>query len=131
MDWEKTAREHREVADFVYGALSEAIKQASDLMTDCLRNGGRILSCGNGGSAADAQHFACELVGRFLKDTPPYAALALTTDPSVQTAIGNDYGYDAAFERQVRAFGKPNDVLLGISTSGNSGNVLKSRRSEP
>ena len=125
MNWEETAAAHREVSDFVYGPLKESILEASELMTDCLRKGGRILTCGNGGSAADAQHFACELVGRFLKDTPPYAALALTTDPSVQTAIGNDYGYDAAFERQVRAFGKANDVLIGISTSGNSGNVMK------
>ena len=125
MNWEETAKAHQEVTEFVYGSLRGSIEKASELMTSCLRNGGRILTCGNGGSAADAQHFACELVGRFLLDTPPYAALALTTDPSVQTAIGNDYGYDAAFERQVRAFGKADDILLGISTSGNSANVLK------
>jgi D-sedoheptulose 7-phosphate isomerase len=93
-------------------------------ITECLRSGGKVLTFGNGGSAADAQHFAAELVGRFLVDRRALPALALTTDPSVITALGNDMGYDAIFRRQVEAHGRPGDVAIGISTSGRSPNVV-------
>jgi D-sedoheptulose 7-phosphate isomerase len=97
-------------------------------MTECLRSGGKILTFGNGGSAADAQHLAGELVGRFQRDRPGLPALALTTDPSVITAIGNDMGYEAIFRRQVEAHGKAGDVAIGISTSGRSPNVVEAIR---
>jgi len=97
-------------------------------MAESLRAGGKVLAFGNGGSAADAQHFAAELVGRFTVDRPAWAALALTTDPSIMTSVGNDYGFDAVFRRQVEAHGKPGDVALGISTSGRSPNVIEGLR---
>ena len=95
-----------------------------ELMVDSLRRGGKILSCGNGGSAADAQHFAAELVNRFERERPPLAAIALSTDTSGLTSIANDYAYQQVFSKPLRAFGKRGDALLGISTSGNSGNVI-------
>jgi D-sedoheptulose 7-phosphate isomerase len=97
-------------------------------LTECLRSGGKILTFGNGGSAADAQHLAAELVGRFLRDRAALPAMALTTDPSVITAIGNDMGYEAVFRRQVEAHGRPGDVAIGISTSGRSPNVVDALR---
>jgi D-sedoheptulose 7-phosphate isomerase len=105
-------------------ALAQPIAQAVELMFTALSNGNKILSCGNGGSAADSQHFAAELVGRFERERLPLPALALTTDTSIMTAIGNDYGYKEIFSKQVQAFGQSGDVLLAISTSGNSANVL-------
>ena len=105
--------------------LAPAIAQATELMVACLLADGKILACGNGGSAADAQHFAAELVGRFEMERQGLAAIALTTDSSIMTAISNDYGYKAIFDKQVRALGKPGDVLLAISTSGNSANVIE------
>lgn len=104
--------------------LAQPIGQAIELMFTALSNGNRILACGNGGSAADCQHFAAELVGRFERERLPLPALALTTDTSILTAIGNDYGYQEIFSKQVQAFGQSGDVLLAFSTSGNSGNVL-------
>ena len=103
--------------------LSNPISKAARLMTDCLQQGGKILACGNGGSAADAQHFAAELLNRFEKERPPLAAIALTTDSSTLTSIANDYTFDQIFSKQVKALGKPNDVLLAISSSGRSPNV--------
>ncbi len=94
-------------------------------MTDCLRAGGKVMACGNGGSAADAQHFAAELIGRFERERQELAAIALTTDSSILTAVGNDYSYDEVFSKQVRGLGKKGDILLGISTSGNSKNVVQ------
>jgi D-sedoheptulose 7-phosphate isomerase len=105
--------------------LSDAVVGAIELMHSALLNGNKILACGNGGSAADAQHFAAELVGRFERERQELPAIALTTDTSILTAIGNDYSYELIFSKQVRALGQPGDVLLGISTSGNSGNVIK------
>ena len=105
--------------------LVEPTAQAAELMLQCLINDGKILACGNGGSAADAQHFAAEMTGRFEKERMELAAIALTTDTSALTAIGNDYGFEHIFSKQVRALGRPGDVLLGISTSGNSGNVIE------
>jgi D-sedoheptulose 7-phosphate isomerase len=92
---------------------------------DSWRRGGTLLLCGNGGSAADAQHLAAELVGRFMRDRPAYPALALTTNTSILTSVGNDYGFEQIFARQVAALGHPADVLLVISTSGNSNNVTE------
>ena len=98
---------------------------ATELMVAALRRGGKILVCGNGGSASDSQHFAAELVGRFERERRALASIALTTDTSILTAIGNDCGYDRVFARQVEAVGRVGDVLLGISTSGGSRNVLE------
>ncbi len=108
--------------------LAGPIAKAIGLMTECLRSGGKILACGNGGSAADAQHFAAELLNRFEVERPPLAAVALTTDTSTLTSIANDYSYDQVFEKQVQALGRAGDVLLGISTSGNSANVMAAMR---
>lgn len=108
--------------------LSAPIARAIDLMASSLKAGGKILSCGNGGSAADAQHFAAELVNRFERERPPLAGLALTTDSSALTSIGNDYSYEEVFSKQLRALGRKGDVLLAISTSGNSANVVAAMR---
>lgn len=107
-------------------ALSEPTAAGVDLLFSALMNDGKILACGNGGSAADAQHFIAELVGRFERDRLPLAGVALNTDTSIMTAVANDYSYDQIFERQVIALGRPGDVLVAISTSGNSENVLRS-----
>ena len=105
--------------------LAEPTAEAAQLMINCLMNDGKILVCGNGGSAADAQHFAAEMTGRFEKERMELAAIALTTDTSALTAIGNDYGFDHIFSKQVRALGRPGDILMGISTSGNSANIIE------
>ena len=105
--------------------LAEPTAQAAELLFNTLANDGKFLICGNGGSAADAQHFAAEMTGRFEKERMELAAIALTTDTSALTAIGNDYGFDHIFSKQVRALGRTGDVLVGISTSGNSGNVIE------
>jgi len=105
--------------------LAPAIAAAGQLMVDALRGNGRILTCGNGGSAADAQHFSAELINRFEVERPALAAIALTTDSSTLTSIANDYDYQQIFARQVDALGRPGDCLLAISTSGNSANVLR------
>lgn len=108
--------------------LSAPVARAIALMTESLRAGGKILACGNGGSAADAQHFSAELLNRFEVERPPLAAIALTTDTSTLTSIANDYSYDQVFEKQVQALGRKGDVLLAISTSGNSANVMAAMR---
>ncbi len=108
--------------------LAGPIARAARLMADALARGGKILACGNGGSAADAQHFASELVNRFEIDRPGLAAVALTTDSSILTSVGNDYRFEEIFSRQVRALGRPGDVLLAITTSGGSPNVLEAVR---
>ncbi len=105
--------------------LAAPIAEGAELMISCLLGNGKILACGNGGSAADAQHFAAELVGRFEMERQGLAAIALSTDSSIMTAIANDYGYKAIFDKQVRALGQPGDVLLAISTSGNSANIIE------
>jgi len=110
--------------DAVQG-LADPIARAGALMAQALRGGGKALACGNGGSAADAQHFAAELVNRFETERAPLAAVALTTDSSILTSIANDYDYRQVFSKQVRAIGRRGDVLLAISTSGNSANVLE------
>lgn len=108
--------------------LAAPIADAVELMVESLMATGKILACGNGGSAADAQHFAAELVGRFEAERQELAAIALTTDTSIITAIANDYSYNVIFAKQVRALGQPGDVLLAISTSGNSANVIEAIR---
>ena len=105
--------------------LAAPLAAAVETMTACLLGVGKILACGNGGSAADAQHFAAELVNRFEMERPPLAAIALTTDTSTLTSIANDYSYNQVFAKQVQALGQPGDVLLAISTSGNSANVIE------
>lgn len=106
-------------------ALPESIAKAAEMLVQCLLGGNKILSCGNGGSAGDAQHFSAELLNRFEVERPPLPAIALTTDTSTITAIGNDYSYDEIFSKQILALGQPGDILLAISTSGNSKNVIK------
>jgi len=108
--------------------LAAPIADAVEMMVSSLMATGKILACGNGGSAADAQHFAAELVGRYERERPELAAIALTVDTSILTAIANDYGYEQIFAKQVRALGQPHDVLLALSTSGNSGNVIEAIR---
>ncbi|MGI4848448.1 MAG: phosphoheptose isomerase [Janthinobacterium lividum] len=103
--------------------LSPAIEAAVELMFTALSNGNKILACGNGGSAADCQHFAAELVGRFERERLPLPGMALTTDTSIMTAVGNDYSFKDIFAKQVQAFGQAGDILLALSTSGNSANV--------
>ena len=114
-------------ADLKYQAaqvLSKPIAAAVQALLACVTSGGKVLACGNGGSAADAQHFAAEFVGRFERERPELGAIALTTDSSILTAIANDYDFNQIFVKQVRALGQPGDVLLAISTSGNSANIL-------
>ena len=106
-----------------------AVQRAAELVADALAAGGQVLFCGNGGSAADAQHLAAELVGRLQLERPAYRAVALTTDTSVLTAVGNDYGYADVFARQVEGLGRAGDVLVAISTSGRSENVLRAAAS--
>ncbi len=128
MDIQKRITRHfKESADLklkLREVLAEPIAAGAQLFFDCLSNDGKILCCGNGGSAADAQHFAAELLNRFEKERPGLAAVALTTDSSVLTSIANDYDFTQVFSKQVRALGLPGDSLFAISTSGNSPNVL-------
>lgn len=114
-------------ADLKYAAaeiLSRPIADAVSAVVGCITAGGKVLACGNGGSASDAQHFAAEFIGRFERERPGLAAIALTTDSSILTAIGNDYAFTEIFSKQVQALGQPGDVLIAITTSGNSANVL-------
>jgi len=108
-----------------FGANEDLIVQVAREICRALENGNKVLIFGNGGSAADAQHFAAEMVGRFVRERRPLAAIALTTDTSILTSVGNDYGYEQVFARQIRALGQPGDVAIGISTSGNSPNVCE------
>jgi D-sedoheptulose 7-phosphate isomerase len=104
--------------------LVEPITDAVHAIMGCITAGGKVLACGNGGSASDAQHFAAEFIGRFERERPGLAAISLTTDSSIITAVGNDYDFNAIFSKQVQALGQPGDILLAITTSGNSANVL-------
>ena len=105
-------------------ALAPEVARAAGLLTECLLADGKILACGNGGSAADAQHFAAEMVGRFERERPELPAISLVTDTSILTAVANDYSFEQVFAKQVRALGAKGDVLLALSTSGSSGNVI-------
>src|SRR5690242_4020371 len=106
------------------GVLVPLIARAAEIITECLLADGKVLACGNGGSASDAQHFAAELVGRFERERPELPAISLATDTSLMTAVANDYSFEQVFAKQVRALGGKGDVLLAISTSGNSPNVV-------
>ena len=116
-------RAHREVIERIEKGLAGKISLAVDLLVEALRNGKKLLIMGNGGSAADAQHFAAEILGRFKMERRGLPAIALTTDSSILTAIGNDYGFEHVFRRQVEGLAAEGDVVIGISTSGSSGNV--------
>ncbi len=120
---EAVFKAHREVMERVERELAGGIRQAARLIADAYRNGSKLLVMGNGGSAADAQHLAAEMVGRFRLERKGLPAVALTTDSSILTAVGNDYGFDTVFRRQVEALAMPGDVVFGISTSGSSENV--------
>lgn len=106
-------------------SIAPALNKVGDTLLQCLLGGGKLMICGNGGSAGDAQHFAAEIIGRFEKERRGYPAVALSTDTSILTAVGNDYGFDEVFARQVDGLGRAGDVLIGISTSGNSANVIR------
>lgn len=116
--------EHQLVTNKTKIELQLIIEEACEKINIAIHSGKKVILCGNGGSAADAQHIAAEFTGRFVKERKPLAAIALTTDTSALTAIGNDYGFDKIFERQVAAIALPGDILIGISTSGNSKNVI-------
>jgi D-sedoheptulose 7-phosphate isomerase len=120
--------EAREVADATLASVEISLAQAAELMTQCVLSGGKILACGNGGSATDAQHFASEMIGRLERERPGLPAIALSADSAVLTAVGNDYAYDAVFARQVQALAQGNDVVLVLTTSGASPSVLEAIR---
>lgn len=128
MDLQQRIREHfiasADTKRNAVEVLAAPIAAGVEAMVAALMSNGKILACGNGGSAADAQHFAAELIGRFERERPGLASIALTTDSSILTAVANDYDYNQVFSKQVRALGNPGDILLGISTSGNSANVI-------
>jgi D-sedoheptulose 7-phosphate isomerase len=120
---------NRYVSERIEQNLTPLIAEIATLLTDTFRSGGKLMVMGNGGSAADSQHFAAEIVSRFRMERPALPAIALSTDTSILTAIGNDYGFDVVFSRQVEALAKPGDMVVGISTSGNSANVKKALES--
>jgi D-sedoheptulose 7-phosphate isomerase len=123
--WLREMEEHRGAFEASAGTLSQPFIEALQILEDSLRRRGKLLLFGNGGSAADAQHIAAELMIRYKADRPAIAAISLTTDTSALTACGNDLGFEALFERQIEGLGRPGDVAIGISTSGNSANVLR------
>ena len=125
MDLQKIQAEARAVSDQVFSQLAPVVEEVSVAIADCLKAGGKVMMCGNGGSSSDAQHFAGELVNRFLLNRKPYAGIALNTDAAVLTSISNDFSYEEIYSKQVEALGREGDILAGFSTSGNSGNVLK------
>jgi len=120
--------EHRDVLRETLEALQPAMERAAELWTHCLKSGGKVIFAGNGGSAADAQHMAAELLGRFNREREPLPSLALTANTSTLTAIANDYGYGLTFARQLQALGNPPDVFVAYSTSGNSENIIAAAR---
>jgi D-sedoheptulose 7-phosphate isomerase len=122
---QQIARESIDTKRAFFAAHAEAVARAAQMIIDSIKAGGKLMIFGNGGSAADAQHIAAELVNRLSYDRPPIAAIALTTDTSILTSVGNDSSFDELFERQLRALGRAGDVALAISTSGNSANVLR------
>lgn len=121
----KELQQHKEIIEKVIERLVDDIELGCEIITDAILHGKKILLAGNGGSAADAQHIAAEFTGRFVKERKPLAAIALNTDTSALTSIGNDYGYEYVFDRQVQALAQPGDVLIAISTSGNSPSILR------
>jgi D-sedoheptulose 7-phosphate isomerase len=126
--FEKRIQEHIDCFKRIAG-LKPMVCDMGDRLARTLKNGNKILICGNGGSASDSQHFAAEIVGRFYKDRKALPAIALTTDTSIITAVANDYGYEDVFSRQTEALGTPGDMLVGLSTSGNSENIIQAFQS--
>ena len=124
MDFAKSIEMHKNTVEALKEKCIPAIENIAAICQEAIRRGNKILLCGNGGSAADSQHIAAEFVGRFIKERTGLPSIALTTDTSILTAVGNDYGYERVFERQVEALANPGDVIIGISTSGNSKNVI-------
>ncbi len=122
---DQALEEHGKLVDVVRRDLMPSVSAAASILINCTLSGGKIMWCGNGGSAADAQHLAAELIGRFKRERQPIASIALTTDTSVLTCVGNDYGFSDIFSRQAEALAATGDVLVAISTSGNSENVLR------
>ena len=122
---EREILSHRECFEKLAQRLIPEIERASSMVLECIRRGGKVMLCGNGGSAADAQHIAAELSGRFKRERSALPGIALTTDTSALTAIGNDYGYERVFSRQLEAIAREGDLLVAISTSGNSANVIR------
>jgi D-sedoheptulose 7-phosphate isomerase len=120
-----THRDQMTEALAAFDGCAGVIAEAASLLVSTLRRGNKVMIAGNGGSAAEAQHFSAELIGRFMKDRDPYAAIALTVDSSILTAIGNDYSYDDVFSRQVAGIGRPGDLFIGYSTSGESENLIR------
>lgn len=120
-----TVAAHVDVTNRFFAEVAPRLEELAHIIAESLNKGGKVLLCGNGGSAADAQHIAAEFVGRLVNDRRSLASIALTTDTSILTAVGNDYGYDDVFSRQVEGLARPEDVLIGITTSGNSANVNK------
>lgn len=125
MDFRKTIEAHEQAVAALKANCLPELEKMAEICRQAIKNDHKILLCGNGGSAADSQHIAAEFVGRFVKERQGLPSIAFTTDTSILTAIGNDYGYDEVFRRQVEALGREGDVLIGISTSGNSGNIVK------
>lgn len=125
MNTDSIASDYLAVANEVFNSMLDHVETTSRQIAKCLTAGGKVLLCGNGGSAADAQHIAGEFLNRFLCERRPYAAIALSTDTSTMTAIGNDYDFSLVFAKQVQALGRPGDLLWAISTSGNAANVMK------
>ncbi len=122
--WPQVLEQHLQCVKTLQSA-AVAVEKAAGAMAAALARGNKIMACGNGGSAADCQHFVAEIVGRFRRNRPGWAAVALTTDTSILTAVGNDFGYHHVFSRQVEALGEAGDILVGISTSGGSANVIE------
>jgi D-sedoheptulose 7-phosphate isomerase len=127
-DIRKQLQDHRALIDLLERELVPRIAEMGSLISTALRGGSKLLVMGNGGSAADSQHFVAEIVGRFKMERKALPAIALSTDTSILTAIGNDYGFESIFSRQVEALAAPGDIVVGLSTSGNSPNVLKALR---
>ncbi len=127
--WAAEAKEHKEVAEKTFAMLQDEFAAMLDICVSAIENGGKIMFFGNGGSASDAQHLATELAVRYKSDRNPIAAISLSTDTSALTAIGNDFGFEYLFSRQVEAIGKKGDVAIGITTSGKSENVLNGLQS--
>lgn len=125
MDIKAEIEMHQETVELFKEQCILTLQKIAEICRETLKNGHKIMLCGNGGSAADSQHIAAEFVGRFHKERISLPAIALTTDTSILTAVGNDYGYDVVFKRQVEGLGREGDVLIGISTSGNSKNVIE------
>jgi D-sedoheptulose 7-phosphate isomerase len=125
----KNFSDHLDVISKVLDSNAHSIYLVGEILANCLEKKGTIFWCGNGGSASDSQHIAAELVGRFRKDRRALKSIALTTDTSILTSVGNDYGFDKIFSRQLEALGSPGDILVGISTSGNSKNILNAFKS--